>query len=62
MNWKLLGYTKTSRTAKQSKLIVYIGMCECDCHTNLAYSLIQLYKWFSDKCAEFAEVKGATAA
>ena len=51
--WKLLGYTKTKRTARQSKLVVYVGMCECDCHTKLAYGLVQLYKWFYDKCTEF---------
>lgn len=53
--WKLLGYTKTKKTAKQSKLIVYVGMCSCDCHTHLAYGLVQLYKWFSDKVAEFGK-------
>jgi len=51
--WKLLGYTKTKKSAKQSKLIVYAGMCECDCHTKLAHGLVHLYQWFSDKCAEF---------
>ncbi len=53
MGYKLLGYTKTQRTARQSKLIVYLGMCECDCHTKLAYGLVRLYKWFADKVAEF---------
>lgn len=57
MGWKLLGYTKTKRTARQSKLIVYVGACECDCHTKLAYGLVQLYKWFSDKVAEFEKLK-----
>ena len=62
MGWKLLGYAKTKKAAKQSKLIVYVGMCDCDCHTHLAHSLIRLYKWFSDKCAEFAKIKEVTAA
>jgi hypothetical protein len=53
MGHRLLGYTKTRKAAKQSKLIVYLGMCECDCHTKLAYGLVRLYKWFSDKVAEF---------
>jgi hypothetical protein len=57
MGWKLLGYTKTKSKAKQSCLIVYVGMCECDCHTNLAYGLIQLYKWFSDRVAEFKKLE-----
>ena len=53
MGCKLLGYTKTRRTARQSKLIVYVGTCDCDCHTKLAYGLIQLYQWFTEKVAEF---------
>ncbi len=57
LGWKLLGYTKTKNIAKQSKLIIYIGMCECDSHSHLAYSLVRLYKWFSAKCAEFAKTK-----
>ena len=62
MDWKLLGYTKTKKTAKQSKLIVYVGSCECDCHTHLAYSLARLYKWFSDKVAEFEKQRTVIAA
>lgn len=62
MDWKLLCYTKTKKTASQSKLIVYAGVCECDCHTNLAYSLVQLYKWFSDKVAEFQKQMEVMAA
>ncbi len=53
MGYKLLGYTKTRRTARQSKLIVYLGMCECDCQTKLAHGLVRLYKWFADKVAGF---------
>ena len=53
VGWKLLGYTKTKKTTGQSKLIVYTGTCDCNCHANLAYSLIQLHQWFSDKCTEF---------
>lgn len=61
MGHRLLGYTKTKRTAGKSKLIVYLGICECDCHTKLAFGLIQLYKWFSDRLAEFDEMKEAAA-
>ena len=53
MDYKLLGYTKTKRTARESKLIVYVGMCECDCHTKLAYGLVRLYQWFKTKNEEF---------
>ena len=53
MGWKLLGYTKTKKTARQSMLIVYIAPCTCDSHTTLAYGLIRFYEFFSDKCAEF---------
>lgn len=62
VGWKLLGYTKTKKTAKQSKLIVYICTCNCGCHDRLAYSLIQLYKWFSDKVKEFTKPKEVSAA
>jgi len=53
MGWRLLGYTKTKKTARQSKLIVYIGSCSCDCHGGIARGLIQLYQFFTEKCAEF---------
>ena len=62
MGWKLLGYTKTKRASRQSKLIVYVGMCECDCHTKLAYGLVQLYQWFTDKLAEFRKFREVMAA
>jgi hypothetical protein len=55
MGWNLLGYTKTKRTARQSKLIVYLGTCDCNCHTKLAYGLVRLYKWFADQVAGFAK-------
>jgi hypothetical protein len=59
MGWRLLGYTKTKKTARQSKLIVYIDTCECDCHFKLAYGLIQLYQWFKDKTVEFKDLREA---
>lgn len=62
MGWRLLGYTRTKKTARQSKLIVYIGNCGCDCHGHLAYGLIQLYKWFSDKVMEYKEPMEVIAA
>jgi hypothetical protein len=62
LGWNLLGYTKTKKTAKQSKLIVYTSACDCDCHDQLAYELIQLYKFFEDKCAEFESRNAITAA
>jgi len=58
MDWKLLGYTKSKRAARKSKLVIYTcaeEFCEYDC---LAYGLVHLYKWFKDKRASFAkEVK-----
>lgn len=62
IGWKMLGYTKTRKTAKQSKLIVSICSCGCDCHDHLAYGLIQLYKWFSEKVAEFKKPMEVMAA
>ena len=53
MGWELSGCTKTKKTARQSKLIVYIGSCNCDNHENLAYGLLRLYRFFKDKRAEF---------
>ena len=53
IGFKLLGYTKTKRTAKQSKLIVHVCSCGCGCHDRVASSLIEIYKWFLDKVAEF---------
>ena len=61
MGWKLLGYTRTIKTAGQSKLIVYISQCTCDSHGHLAYSLVQLYQWFTAKCADFREKIEAVA-
>jgi len=55
MDWKLLGYTKSKRAARKSKLIVYACVyefCEYDC---LAYGLVYLYKWFKDRLASFAK-------
>jgi len=52
-NWNLLGYTKTNKTAAQSKLIVYVAPCDCDNHEKLAYGLIRLYQFFKEECEEF---------
>jgi len=58
MDWRMLGYTKSRRAARKSKLVIYASaeeFCEYDC---LAYGLVRLYKWFKDKRASFAkEVK-----
>jgi hypothetical protein len=62
MDWRLLGYTKTKKTARQSKLIVHLCACDCDCHDHLAYGLIRLYKWFSDQVAAYRECKEVTMA
>ena len=42
---------------RQSKLIIYVGTCQCDCHTHVAHRLIQLYQWFKDRVAEFKKLK-----
>jgi len=57
--WKLLAYIRTKKSAKQSKLLirVYNGCGSCDAHGNLAYGLIQLYTWFTNKCAELEALK-----
>ena len=53
LGWKLLGYTKTKRTAAQSKLIVYSSPCECCSFDRLAYGLVMLHQFFAEKCEEF---------
>ena len=58
MEWRLLGYTKSRRAARKSKLIVYACAQEFCEHDYLAYGLVHLYKWFKDKCTSFTkEVK-----
>jgi len=54
VGWKLLGYTKTKKNARQSKLVVqhYTG-CSCNALEIITYGLIQLYAWFKEKCAGF---------
>jgi hypothetical protein len=59
MSWKLLGYTKSKRAARKSKLIVYACAQEFCEHDDLAYGLVYLYKWFKDKCASFGDSKEA---
>ena len=62
MDWKLLGYTKTKKAARKSMLIVDTCACEFYEHDHLAYGLLQLYKWFSDRCAEFKKPEEVIAA
>ena len=51
---KLLAYTKTKKTAKQSKLVVRSYMdCNCDSQERIAYRLILIYAWFKDGCDKF---------
>ena len=56
MEWKLLGYTKSKRAARKSKLIICTCAQEFCEHDYLAYGLVHLYKWFKEKCAS-KEVK-----
>lgn len=55
IGYKLLGYTRTKKTAMQSKLVVYSAPCECCSFDSLAYSLLQLYQFFARKCEEHRE-------
>jgi len=59
LEWKLASYVRTKKSARQSQLIILIGNgCgNCAMHENVAYGLIQMYAWFSVKCAEFKELK-----
>lgn len=62
MDWSLLGYTKTRRAARKSKLIILTCAYEFCEHDHLAYGLIRLYKWFSDKCVEYKSCQEVVAA
>jgi hypothetical protein len=53
VSWKLLAYTRTKKTAKQSKLLVRIYNCNCNAQEGVAHGLIQIYAWFANKCDEF---------
>jgi hypothetical protein len=53
----VLGYTKTKRAARKSKLIIYIYTPEFYEYEYLAYGLVHLYKWFNDKVASFRNSK-----
>ena len=58
VGWKLLSYTKTKKSARQSKLVVYVYIsCGCNAQEHIAYGLIQLYSWFANKCTEFNETE-----
>jgi hypothetical protein len=59
---KLLGYTKTRRTAKQSKLVILVAPCDCDNYDGLARALVRIYQWFTDRCAELDKQEGVKAA
>ena len=62
IGWKLLGYTKTKSAANKSKLVVIAGVCDSCGYDSLAYGLVQIHKFFSDKCAEYKARKGVMAA
>jgi len=54
IDYKLLAYTKTKKTARQSRILVgQYTDCGCNAMENLAFGLIRLYTWFADKCDEF---------
>jgi len=57
--WKLLAYIRTKKSARQSRLLIHIynGCGGCPTHENVAYGLIQLYTWFTNKCAELEALK-----
>jgi len=57
MSGKLLGYTKSKRAARKSRLILNISHDEFCEHDYLAFGLVYLYKWFRDKCISFGIAK-----
>jgi len=59
VNYKLLAYTRTQKTAQKSRLLVLMdnGCGGCDIYRKIPYGLIELYLWFTNKCAEFETSK-----
>jgi len=55
LDWKLLGYTKSKRAAKKSKLVIYTYADEFCEYDGLAYGLVYLYMWFKDRLASFGK-------
>jgi hypothetical protein len=63
VDWKLLAYTKTKKTARKSKLVVrHYTDCGCNAIEGIAYGLVKLYGWFADKCAKFEALENAQKA
>jgi len=62
IDWKLLSYIRTKKSAQKSKLLIhaYTGCGGCNKQENLVNGLIQLYSWFSNKCKEFEAMKIAS--
>ena len=57
-SWKLSAYIRSKKSAKKSRIFVYIDTtCGCNAYENIAYGLVQLYAWFVEKNAEFDAMK-----
>jgi len=59
VGYKLLAYTRTKKSAQKSRLLVLMGnSCGgCNIYGNVSLALVQLYSWFTNKCAEFETLK-----
>ena len=62
--WRLLGYTKSRKAARKSKLIVYRDTgCPCNAYEQVAYGLIKIRDWFAKESAKLeARLKQAAPA
>ena len=62
LGWRLVGHTEPKRPY-HSRLELFISQ-ECGCLDLgvLAYALIEIYEWFSDKCVELSNILGEDAA
>ncbi len=56
LDWRLLGYTKSKRTAKKSKLLVMTAACEFYEHDQLGFGLLSVHEWFKQKCDELRKL------
>lgn len=56
LDWNMYGYTKTKKTARQSKLIVCVCACEFCEYEHLAYGLLMIHKWFTEQLEELKKI------
>ena len=60
LDWKLSGKTGSKKAANASKLTIHVcTSCGCNALDGAAFGIVEIYKWFSEKCNEFKKQKPA---